>query len=102
MNNERRKTIDLITKSWHELHAQREALRTAMEILRDDLQECRDQEEEALENLPDSFKEGEQGETMQSSIDILDTAFDEMEELIDSLDEDAYENVLVTLEGLPT
>jgi len=39
----------------------------------------RDEEQEALENMPDSLQFGERGQAMQEGIDLLTNAIDEIE-----------------------
>lgn len=53
--------------------------RTALEAIKEELSEIasrleaiRDEEQEAYDYLPDSFREGERGEKMQTAIDELD------------------------------
>lgn len=41
-----------------------------------------DEEQTALENLPEAFQEGEKGDTMQEAIDNLSNAMDEATEYI--------------------
>lgn len=65
MNKERRKRI----AQAHELVTQ------AMAIL----EEVREQEEEALSNLPDSLQEGEKGQAMQEHVDNLQQVHDDLE-----------------------
>lgn len=48
---------------------------------RDIIENCRDEEQEAFDNLPESIQYGEQGERMEGFIDILDTAIDELDEI---------------------
>ena len=45
------------------------------------------EEQEALDNMPESFQEGERGEAMQDAIDNLSSAMDSVEEAVDSLEE---------------
>ncbi len=58
MNNERRKRI---------------------EAAREIVQEVKDDEEAALDNMPESFQDGERGQAMQEAIDALDDALSEMD-----------------------
>ena len=51
------------------------ALQAAQEII----QEVRDGEESARENLPESLQDGERGQAMQEAIDALDSALSEIE-----------------------
>lgn len=48
---------------------------------------AKDDEAAALENLPDSFKEGDQGTKMQECIDAMDEIDDSLQETIDKIDE---------------
>lgn len=71
MNAKRRKVID-------KLSAQIEEIKMAIDSLRDD-------EQEALDNLPDSLQETERGEKMESAIEALDYASDDLQECLDHL-----------------
>lgn len=50
------------------------------------LQEVRDEEEEAYDNLPESLQDGEKGDMMQDAIDSLDDAICSIEEAADTLE----------------
>ena len=73
MNNTRRKEIDKLT-------AQIEEIKEAIEALRDE-------EQEAFDNMPESLQDGERGEKMQSAIDALEYAADDLQECLDHLSE---------------
>jgi hypothetical protein len=45
----------------------------------EELSAIRDEEQEALENMPDSLQFGERGEAMQEVVDVLSNAIDEIE-----------------------
>jgi vacuolar-type H+-ATPase subunit E/Vma4 len=70
MNKERRKRIEEASAKIAEA-----ALQAAQEII----QEVRDGEESARENLPESLQDGERGQAMQEAIDALDSALSEIE-----------------------
>lgn len=53
----------------------------------DTLQEVRDEEEEAFDNLPENMQDGERGEMMQEAIDNLDEAIGSLEEAVSYLEE---------------
>lgn len=53
----------------------------------DTLQEVRDEEEEAYDNLPESMQDGERGDMMQEAIDALDNALFPLEDVVSSLEE---------------
>lgn len=57
-----------------------------MEEARERLEAVRDEEEEALENLPESLQASERGEAMQAAIDA-------MEDVLDTLDTGALEEI---------
>lgn len=45
------------------------------------LEEVKDEEQEAYDNLPESFQYGERGEQMQEYIDSMDEAYENLEEV---------------------
>jgi hypothetical protein len=53
----------------------RKQIEEAMHIL----ESVRDAEQEAYDNLPESFQSGEQGDAMQSAIDSLERAISHLE-----------------------
>ena len=59
-----------------------ETLAEALEIIRD----VRDQEQENLDNMPDSFKESDRGQSMEQIIQYLDDA-------ISYIEDDAMNNI---------
>lgn len=63
-----------------------EAVRTILSTALETLEGLRDDEEDAFDNLPESIRESERGETMQEAVDNLYDACDSLEEAIDSLD----------------
>ena len=85
MNNTRRKALKSVLKT---LEQANELIMQAVENLENVL----DEEEEAFDNMPESFQESERGETMQECIDNLGTVLDtvqewDFEEITDLLDE---------------
>ena len=71
MNNARRKQIEKLT-------AQIEEIKETIESLRDE-------EQDTFDNLPESLQGGERGEKMESAIDALDYAADDLQECLDHL-----------------
>ncbi len=67
---------------------QLEALAEKLRNIHEVLQEVRDEEEEALTNMPDSLQAGDKGQVMADAVESMD-------EVLDQLDEGAN-----TLEGL--
>jgi hypothetical protein len=50
------------------------------------LEEIRDEEQEALDALPDSFREGDKGQAMEMAISALEDAINEMQGIDSYLD----------------
>ncbi len=73
MNKSRRKNLATIIET--------------LEAMKSSLEDVRDEEESAFDNLPESIQESERGETMQEIVDALYDACDSLEETIDSLNE---------------
>lgn len=80
MNKERRKALE---KAIDVLTAAQEKLDYAKEII----DGVKDEEEEALDALPDGIRDGERGEAMQDNIDSLDEVASEIEIASDSVSE---------------
>lgn len=60
--------------------ARKARLQEAIDILT----EVKDEEQEALDNLPDSFRDGEQGEKMEEAISNIDEAVSQLEEIVNA------------------
>lgn len=71
MNAHRRKQLQ-------EIEAKITGLREQIESLQSD-------EQDALDNLPESLQNGDRGSAMQEAIDALDSAMEAADELIDHL-----------------
>jgi hypothetical protein len=72
MNNTRRKRLSFVLAKLEELDSLRELTR---ELLSDVLTE----EQEALDNLPESLRESERGQQMQEYIDIMEEVTGELD-----------------------
>ena len=73
MNKERRKRLDEIRGKPSEL--------------RDMIDTVLSEEQEAFDNLPESFQEGERGEAMQTAMEAMESAMESCQEAEDSLEE---------------
>lgn len=73
MNKARRTAIKKVFEQLEELMA-------TVEVIRDE-------EQDAFDNLPESFQSSERGETMEENIDTLDSAYNSIEEAKDLLEE---------------
>ena len=71
MNKQRRAALDAILS---QLETQRDALRTIT-----------DEEQEAFDNMPQSLQEAEKGQTMESGIDSMEDAINNLQEVADLL-----------------
>ena len=85
MNKARRKDLALIVAKLEQLDALREEIR-------EDLAAVLDEEQEALDNMPEGLQESEKGQQMQEYIDTMENVTGELdlidiEDLIDQLQE---------------
>lgn len=80
MNNQRRKEVKKLSKRVDDLLS-------LAEILRDDIESVKMDEDEAYDNLPESFKYGDQGEEMEQNVEHLDDAFSSLDDVCYSLNE---------------
>lgn len=72
MNRERRKELAAIIKKLEELDALREEIREQLETVMSE-------EQEALDNMPESFQDSERGQQMQEYIDTMESAMYDLE-----------------------
>lgn len=80
MNNARRKELETIAGQVKEAIAVLEGLKT-------DVEQAQSEEQDALDNLPDSFRDGEKGEKAQAAIEAMEEVMDKIQEAIDALEE---------------
>lgn len=74
MNKIRRKELASIV-------AKLEALDALRLEIKDELEAVMDEEQEALDNLPESLQESERGEQMQEYLDAMESALCDLEEI---------------------
>lgn len=70
--------------------SRRAELKKALSFLgqaRDIIEYCRDEEQDAYWNLPESLQESERGESMSECIDSMDEAVSSIDDCVASLDE---------------
>jgi len=70
--------------------ARRKELSEAAEMLRNAysiIESCKDDEEDAYDNLPESFQDGERGDEMQEYIDAMDGAMEQIDEAANAIEE---------------
>lgn len=56
-------------------------------LMNEEINILMDEEQEALEAMPESLQESDRGDAMQEAIDNLSSAMDSVQEAIDSLEE---------------
>ena len=71
MNKARRKRIEKVVN--------------LLEELRDELESVKDEEQTAYDNMPESLRESERGESMQEAVDTLDDINTDFENLIENV-----------------
>ncbi len=76
MNNERRTKLAALRDRMSELQDQACTLIT-------DLQDILNEEQEYLDNMPESLQEGEKGEKAQAAIDLMDDLINSITEFTD-------------------
>lgn len=67
-----------------------EKLNNRLSEIMDLINELANEEQEAFDNLPEAFQEGERGEAMEEAIDCLESAASSVEEAMDYLDTAAH------------
>jgi len=73
MNKQRRKELRALRDRW-------EKIKTDMLALKDDLEQVKDAEDEAYNNLPDSVRDGDKGSQMSEFVDAMTNACDALED----------------------
>lgn len=75
MNKERRKQIDAVIKRLED------EMRPLIDDITRQIEDLRDEEQDYYDNMPESFQMGEKGERAQCSIDALEAAVSDIEEI---------------------
>lgn len=92
MNKARRAQIDAVIKALEGI-----SLPSFEEII-SNIETVRDEEQEYLDNMPDSLKEGEKGQNAQAAVDKFEEVIDTLRTLQDTLDEFSAEGVITDLD----
>lgn len=95
MNKDRRNTINALYARLNTVQENLKLPDGLLDELADIIQEIenvKDEEAEALSNLPESLQEGERGQAMQEAIDALEDATAKVGEYFDSLNETFGDN----------
>lgn len=83
MNNERRKALK---KAIDDLNEAKTKIESAMEII----DNCRDEEQEAYDNLPEGIQDGEKGDAMLENISSLEDAYSYIEDVPGNIEDTIY------------
>lgn len=83
MNKQRRDQLSTASKALAVLCAKLNELMPEYETIKSDIEMVRNDEQDAYDNLPEAFQNGERGERMQEVIEELDTALEEIGEIIE-------------------
>jgi uncharacterized coiled-coil DUF342 family protein len=96
MNAERRKAITAAFTKMEELKDALETLKGQAEELVGELETIRDEEQDYFDNMPESFQQGDRGQSAESAIEYLETAIEaatavqdfdaELDEALEALD----------------
>ena len=99
MNNFRRKQIKNVIEGLSELvseYAEQSQfeidyndLKDAIEWIKDDVESIAYDEEDAFDNMPESFQDSDRGWTMQENVDTLQSAESELDNAMDLCDEES-------------
>lgn len=90
MNNVRRKAISTIIHSITDLN---EKFSASVDELRYEIEAVQDDEQEALDNMPESMEGSERYSAMESAIESLQSAMDSLDEAATALNESVSEAV---------
>lgn len=91
MNKGRRKEIE-------EIEARLSALKQTALDIKENIESIHGDEEDAKDNLPDSLRDGEKGEAMDTNIQNLESATEELDDIESSVDQ-ALEYLQAAREG---
>lgn len=102
MNNARRKKLeeasDLLYKSLQK-RSDVEKARALAEKAKDIIDDIRDEEQDAYDNLPESFQFGDRGRQMEENIMNMDSAMDEIDDLDFTKEQRLIEEDVYTIIG---
>lgn len=90
MNKARRRALNALQDRLTALDLS--AMLDSIKEIADELETLRDEEQDALDNLPESLQEGERGQSMRECVDYCDTALEALRafEDIESNGEEAF------------
>lgn len=100
MNKERRKAIADIISGLRAKSNELDDIKGAIDSLKGELETAKDEEQDYLDAMPESFQQGDKGSKAEEAISALDDADTEIADMVDKIDEaiTALNDVVWTLE----
>jgi hypothetical protein len=99
MNNQRRKTLSHIIDQIESLKSAVNALRNEFGDIRDQLDVEHDNEEESFNNMPESLQQGEKGQDMQVAIEYIELASSAVGDLFTALEDFDFDDVISNIDN---
>jgi hypothetical protein len=99
MNNERRKTLYKIIDQIESLKSAVNALRNEVGDIRDQLDVEHDNEEESFNNMPESLQQGEKGQDMQIAIEYIELASSAVGDLFTALEDFDFDDIVSNIDN---
>lgn len=98
MNAARRKTLADLYKRLAHLRTEQDDINTEAGNIRSELETVRDEEQEARDAMPESLQGGEAGEKSQSTIDEMESAMSNLED-IENDDGEKFDDALTSIDN---
>ena len=83
MNNKRRKAINEI---WNRIETVADSCKADLESIKDELIALKEDEQEYLDNMPESLRDSERAETAEQAIEFMESAEQSLDSSISELD----------------
>ena len=99
MNNQRRKTLSHIIDQIESLKSAVNTLRNEVGEIRDQLDVEHDNEEESFNNMPESLQQGEKGQDMQIAIEHIELASSAIGDLFAALEDFDFDDVVSNIDN---
>ena len=99
MNIQRRKELNKAIDMIEGFKDEAAALMAKIEAARELVEQIRDAEQEAFDNMPESLQTGEKGTTMEEAISGMDDVHGELESLKDELEGKEWDDLISKLDN---
>ena len=101
MNNTRRKSLEVIKDALEELSNRIDMAKVETEGQNSAIEELKDEEQEYMDNMPESLQSGERYENADAAVSAMDEAYNSIDSAMNSLQE-AYDYLQEAMESLAT